>query len=105
MKADILKSESPVSQITALSNAANDRGYSINFDEVYEKGYRLGSVEETSNYQWTEGNVSAVPMQGIEFTIHGDTSRAALYVKPSGFVSDEEIRQYLDTLSSYLSQQ
>lgn len=86
---------------TALSNAANYRDYDINFNEVYKKGYRLGSVEETSNYQWTKVNVLVGPMQWIELIIHGDT-KASLYVRPFGFVSDSEIRQYLNALSKHL---
>ena len=44
-------------------------------------------------------------MRGIELTIYGNTIRASLTVKPSGFVSDKEIKQYLNTLSNYLSEQ
>jgi len=101
---DLVGTVSRTQLIKALSNAANDMGYDIKFKEVYEKGYRLGSVEETSRYQLTKGNVSIRPMCGIKFYINGDT-RASLDLTPLGPVSDEEIKQYLSTLSNYLSEQ
>ena len=101
---DLGRTASRIQLRTALSNAANDRGYDINFNEIYEKGYRLGSIEETREYQRTEVNVSIGPMQGIELTIYND-ARAFLYVRPSGFVSDNEIRQYLNVLSKHLPKQ
>lgn len=89
---------------TALSNVANDMSYDINFNEVYKKGYKLGSVEETSIYQWTKVNVSIGPMRGIKLTIFGD-AEAGLAIRPSGLASNKEIKQYLSTLSNYLSEQ
>ncbi len=103
---DMGRTVSRAELMTALSDAASDRSWNINFKKVYEKGYKLGSVKETSNYQWTKANLPIGPMRGLELTISGfSPADANLTVRPLGFVSDEEIRQYLDRLSHHLQKE
>ncbi len=102
-KVDLGRTVSETQLKSALSNVAKDMGYNINFNKVFEKGYRLGSVEETSKYLWTEVNVSIGPTHGIEFIIYEGST--LMEIRPSGFASDEEIKQYLSGVSNYLSGQ
>ncbi len=89
-----------------LSAAYDVTGKEVHFKEVYDKGYKLGSVEETREYRWTEVEVSLGFMRGLELTIHksgfGDNQKASLTVRPLGFVSDKEIKGYLNKLSANL---
>jgi len=102
---DLGKTISRTQLKTALSNAAEELGYGIDFNEVYQKGYRLGSVSETNDYRGTEVDVSIGLIRGLDLYISGGNERAGLYIEPSGFVSDEEIRQYLSVVSNYISEQ
>lgn len=107
---DLGRIVSTVQLKTALSKAAADLGYNIDFNEVYQKGYKLGSVQETKEYLWTKANVfthSGSKLNGLEFTIHDNSEhgdeKVALTIYPFGDVSDENVKKYLGKLSDYLS--
>ncbi len=99
---DLGKTVSRTELKTALSNAAKDIGWSINFTESYEKRYKLGSVVETSRYRWTDVNISSGPMSGIDSRIYGTENNAYLEVDPTGFISNDEIKNYLSAVSKHL---
>ncbi len=90
----------------ALSSAAKELGYSINVNDVYKKGYELGSGRETSTYRWTDANLRKGFFQhGLEVTFYCPDVTHSFSIRPEGFGSEEEIKQYLSAVSNYLSEQ
>ena len=89
----------------ALSSAANELGYSIGFDDVYRKGYQLGSVRETSNYHYTGISITKGGLpRGLEISFYSPDVNNSFYIRPTGLVSDQEIKQYLNVVSKHLSE-
>ncbi len=88
----------------ALSSTAQDLGWKISFRETYERGYKLGSVEETRKYRWTEVDVSTRQNHRLELTVYDSyysfEGEAASLAVTSG--PDEEVKTYLNRLSHHL---
>ena len=99
---DLGKRVSKTELDTALSSAAKELGYDINFNDVYRDGYQLGSVREIRNYSKTEVSL-AKGLKGLSIDYYG--SGLIFYIEPRGFVSEEEIQQYLNAVSKHLPEQ
>lgn len=98
---DLGKTVSRTELRIALSNAAKDLDWNINFTESYEKTYKLGSVEEIIRHRWTNVSISSGPISGIDAVIYGSRNTYYFDINP-GFISDNEIKDYLSAVSKHL---
>lgn len=92
---------------TALIKAAEEVGWRASAEDKFEKGYRLGSVEEIQKYSGTRIRLKGKYFAAAQITLNKEwiwpTDRFPIWTGfPFGFASEGRIKDYLEAVSRNL---
>ena len=91
---------------TAVRDAAEEMGWKVEVRAIYEKGYKLGSVEETSNYKHTEFVLKGRFGRRIKtLRVYGRGATPNFFMSDigDGTMSAKKTIEYLSAVSEHLS--
>ena len=89
----------------ALIKAAEEVGLRATVKDKFEKGYKLGSLEETSTYSHTLISIGGILFPAMTLYLGDKNSRDCFIVWsgfPHGFASTGRVREYLNAVSKNL---
>ena len=90
---------------TALIRAAEEVGWKAGVQDEFEKGYRLGSVEETQDYMSTIVYLRGRLFPAMQVRMHNKNLSDGFFIRtgfPFGVASEKRIRKYLNVVSANL---
>ena len=110
-KVDITKTVEYSTLEDALRKAAKEVGWKFSIRDVFEESYKLGSVQEIKEYNYTVVRLSSEDRRGLiqstdraTVMIYGRTPKDKFIINRSvlGYTTEEEIKKYLDAVSRNL---
>lgn len=104
-KVDIGKTVNYKALETALIKAAEEMGWKAQVQDEFRKNYRLGSVQETQDYDGTQVFLTGRLFSAMQVRVHDKEPRDYFYVWtgfPHGFASNRRVKEYLSAVSRNL---
>jgi len=88
----------------ALRKAAEKVGWTAEVRDIYKQGYRLGSVQETEEYDHTEVTLRGRVFPIAQVNIYGKGDLTYFFVSRAGRSgrASKRIQQYLSAVSKHL---
>ena len=91
---------------TALIKAAEEIGWKARVEDKFKKNYRLGSVQEVQNYEFTQVFLSGKLLPAMRVIISKNVApinRFSVWAGiPYGFAPERKVQEYLSAVSKNL---
>ena len=89
----------------ALLKAAEEMGWKANFQDKFDKNYKLGSVKEVQEYASTHVRLRGTLFDTMQVIIYGKKPQDYFFIRtgfPWGITSEKKVQKYLSAVSENL---